>query len=559
MVQHPIPKNTLTRRRFLTGTAAAMMTGSNLALAQGSGKGPPNVLLIISDDLNDSIAGMGGHAQAKTPNIERLMKRGVRFNNAHCATPLCGPSRASLWSGLYPHRTGNHGYDQNACNWRLYPRLKEARTVFEHFRDNGYDVLGTGKIFHNGQEDNSVWRRDADGFNGLGVWANHGPTPWHGKKGGGRKARLRTGHSSMPPPYNKNYFTSFAPLSDVPQTPPDSRLGTPGYKGWWLRGKPFRYVSETDRDLMPDEMNAEWAVKRLGEKRDRPFLLAVGMNRPHAPYYAPKKYFDMFPANEMIFPPYLENDLEDCAEILWKRPGGRRTGQAGALLRLRKAGGDDLWRRWIQAYLACVAFVDDQVGKILDALEQSPFADNTIIVFTSDHGYHMGEKDNLAKQTVWEESTRVPLVVVAPGLTRAGQECPLPVSHIDLYPTLADLCGLPGDANAGGNKLALDGHSLRPLLRKPRGGKSNGPRVALTSRAGAGKLAPNEPGKVEDQHYTVRSRRWRYVLCSDGSEELYDHRLDPQEWTNLARTDTYDAIKGNLRRQLLRMTGRATG
>ena len=553
--------NALTRRRFLetaVGGAAVMMAGGN-ALAQPPRKQPPNVLLIISDDLNDSIAGMGGHPQAKTPNIDRLMRRGVRFTNAHCAAPLCGPSRACLWSGLYPHTTGNYGYDQSASNWRRYPRLAGARTLFEHFRDHGYDVFGTGKIFHNGQEDNGVWRRPADGFDGLGVRASMGPTPWHGRRGAGRNARMRTGHSSMPPPFDKRFFTSFAPLSDSPDTPPDSKLGTPGYKGWWLDGRPFRYVSENDRDLMPDESNAEWAVARLGEPREKPFLLAVGMNRPHAPYYAPGKYFDMFAHDDLVFPPYLENDLEDCAEILWKRPDGRRTGQASALLRLRKAGGDDLWRRWLQSYLACVAFVDDQVGRILDALEQSPHADNTIIAFTSDHGYHMGEKDNLAKWTVWEESTRVPFVVVAPGLAQAGEACRHPVSHVDLYPTLADLCGLPADPNATGNGLLLDGHSLRPFLEKPRGGKWDGPRVALTGRAGPLKLAPNEPGKAENQHFTVRSHRWRYVLCSDGSEELYDHRLDPQEWTNLAFTDTHDAVKSHHRKQLLSMTGRSSG
>jgi arylsulfatase A-like enzyme len=310
--------NALTRREFLKSTAlgtAEVMGGllpgcSALQSSTKAGRGRPNVLFIICDDLNDTVDGMGGHPQAKTPNIKRLMRRGVHFTNAHCNGPICAPSRASLWTGLYPSTTGYYGYEQQENHWRRFDILSDARTMMEHFRDNGYDVYGTGKIFHNGHEDNTVWHRP-DGFNGLGVKPSFGPFPWDGKSRHPWGAMKGTGHSSMPPSMRDNYWGSFAALSDIPVTPADLEKGIPGYTGWMLDREPFRYVSEKDRDLMPDELNAKWAVERLQDKHKRPFFLAVGMNRPHVPRYAPKKHFDMFPLQDVQLPPYLKNDLED--------------------------------------------------------------------------------------------------------------------------------------------------------------------------------------------------------------------------------------------------------
>lgn len=554
----------INRRDFLrvAGVSAASLGLSMSSHAATAGthdakiQGRPNVLIIICDDLNDSVERMGGHPQAKTPSIDALTRRGVRFVNAQCNAPICGPSRASVWTGLYPHTTGYYGYKQQHNDWRNNHVLKDSVTVFEHFKSHGYDVYGTGKVFHNGHEDWSVFRRDDvyGGFEGFGVEPDFGPWPWDGKSWHYWNRPLEVPHPSVAH-YDRTGWSSFGPLSDVPDVPPDPEKGTPGYDGWMCFRRPFRYVSETDRDLMPDEQSARWVSWRLADlDRERPFMMTVGMNRPHQPWYAPQKYFDMFPLDEIELPPYLENDLEDCPEILWKDPNsGARTGYARALDLLLNAGGTEFWKRWIQAYLACVAFVDDQVGTIVQALEANGFLDNTIIVFTSDHGWHMGEKNHLSKNTTWEETTRVPLVVVAPGLTEAGGTCEAPVSLIDLYPTLNDLCELSTDPNAKGNRIPLDGHSLQPLLKHPAKGQWNGPPVALSCRYGPDDLAVDEPGRPERQHFSVRSTHWRYTRCSNGEEELYDHRTDPHEWHNLASEPRHVRIKRDLYDELLKL------
>jgi arylsulfatase A-like enzyme len=304
-----------TRRTFLQAAAGA---AANLAPAvHGAGaasRARPNVLFIICDDLNDSVEGMGGHPQARTPHIHRLMERGIQFTNAHNNQPWCAPSRASLWSGLYPFTTGYHGRG----HWRDHPVLAGTVTLIEHLRRSGYAVYGTGKLFHNGHEPKDLYTQ-------YGHDPDFGPWPWDGK-----------------------------------------------------------------------------------------------------------------------------------------------------------------------------------------------------------------------------ESTRVPLVIATPELRAGGQQCDRPVSLIDLYPTIAELCGLPPEPNAPGNRRRLDGHSLRPFLDNPRSGAWDGPAVAVT-----------QLGAADKAHYSVRGRRWRYTLCSNGEEELYDHTADPHEWNNLAADPKFAAVKADLKRQLLRITGKA--
>lgn len=531
--------------------AALLVAGVRLRAAELPAR--PNVVLIICDDLNDSVAGMGGHPQARTPHLERLMARGVRFVNAQCNAPICGPSRASLWTGLYPHTTGYFGYAQQANRWRRFPAMTNAVTLPEHFKANGYLVGGTGKVFHNGHEDNSVWSPAGTAIvGGSGVRPSFGPTPWDGAKHGTGPAG--NGHPSMPPPLNQSFWGSFGSLADVPVIPADPARNIPGYPGWRLGDRPFRYVNETDRDRMPDEMNAAWAAERLRRPQPKPFLMIVGMNRPHVPCYAPQKYFDLFPLETIQLPPCRKDDLADCAKILWQDPAtGARLAEAEALPRLLAAGGETLWKRAVQAYLACVAYVDDQIGAILDAVENGPHASNTIVIVTSDHGLHLGEKDHREKNTLWEETARIPLVIAGPGL--ATGTCDHPVSLIDLYPTLMDLCGLPADPNAGGNRRPLDGHSLRPFLQNPATNQWAGPAVALTCRPSRESVPTNTPAPTARQHFSVRSRTHRYILCADGAEELYDHRTDPHEWTNLASRQDQEAEKAELKRQLLALIG----
>jgi arylsulfatase A-like enzyme len=528
-----------------------------LSCADQSGEpDKPNVLLIFCDDLNDSVEGFGGHPQAKTPSLDKLARQGIRFTNAHSAAPICGPSRASFLTGIYPHHSGLFGYNQNKNAWNHNPVLKNCKTIFEHFSEQGYAVYATGKLFHHNAPVISFLNNpEVDG--GFGVDLEYGPFAWNGVTSDNMYSEV-VAHPDIPADFGKSGFTSFASLDQVPVTNPDPEKGIPGYNGWYLvdypNGKPFRYVSENDRDPMPDEMSAKYAIEKLQMEHKKPFFLTVGIVRPHSPWHAPKKYFDMFPLNQVEPPPYLENDLEDCAEELWYQPGW---GKEHRFLKLLEGyEGDEGWRRFVQAYLACVAFADSQIGRILEALENSEYAENTIVVFSSDHGYHMGEKNQLFKRTVWEESTRVPMIIKIPGADNTGKECRSPVSLIDVYPTLIDLCNLSGTTMKSENGHPLGGYSMRPYLEDPEHGIWEGPSVALSCIEAGIPVETNVPGKVEDQQFTVRSEDWRYVLTRNGEEELYDHRNDPHEWNNLANDAGYTEIKEELKGELLRMTGR---
>ena len=529
--------------------AFSLLSGTAVSVAAEK----PNVLVIIVDDLNDTIEKMGGHPQARTPNLDRLMAKGIRFTNAQCSAPLCGPSRASFLTGISPVTSGYYGYRQQANHWRNFPALKEARTMMEHFTANGYDVYGTGKVFHGGHEDMRVWRRP-DGFKGFGIWPRQGPWPANGTKQNNGLLEL-VGHPAMPKAYQSNGYDVWLPLSEIPVWPADIEKGIPGYTGWVDRNVDgdkwsdydFRYVNDDDRDLMTDERSARWTADILKRRHEKPFLVMNGFLKPHVPLVAPKKYFDMFPPEEIQLPPYLEDDCADCVQIFFKG-----NGVAEHFPQLLRAGGVEEWKKFIRAYLACVAFMDEQVGVLLDALESGPNAENTIVLFFGDHGWHLGEKDWLYKNSIWEESTRVPFIVSVPGMA-ADAVCEHPVSLLDVYPTLNDLCGISTAPNAGGNGIKLDGHSIRPFLENPVSGQWSGPEVALTSIHSVNPLEIDQPGVPENQFHTIRSRQWRYTWCFNDEEELYNHETDPNEWHNLASNPEYAAIKQQLRTELMKL------
>lgn len=507
----------------------------------------PNVLFIFCDDLNMSVEGFGGHPQAKTPNIARLAERGVSFTDAHSNNPVCGPSRASIWNGLYPHTSGYYGYSQNNRKWRDNPVLKENATVFEHFYRNGYHTFATGKVFHNNHCIEGLFKQQ-DGTIMFGEPLNYGPYPWDGK---GRPTKV--GHPEMPAPWAAGKFAGFeslCSLADVPVVPPDPDRGIPGYRGWMLNRKtPFHYTDEQHRDKMPDEKSADWAASRLSEQWDSPFFLTVGIIRPHTPFVVPKKYFDRFPLETIQLPAYLKNDQADCGRFIGEMK--KIDDWYTRFERLNEGySGTEGWRRFIQAYLASVAFVDDQVGRILDALDSSAYADNTLVVFSSDHGLHMGQKDMLIKKTLWNPSTQVPLIISVPGNSANGELCDRPVSLIDVYPTLVDLCGLPPKPG-----VHLDGFSLRPLIENPEQGKWAGPDYVVSSIEGNRPPADGEPELVKDQHFSLRSSDWRYILYNTGEEELYDLNSDPNEWMNLASRPEYDVQKKKLKKLLMQSTG----
>jgi arylsulfatase A-like enzyme len=446
-------------------TPVARTIAASLALAAalasptlaGAADRRPNVLFIAIDDLNDWVGHLGGHPQARTPNIDRLARRGVAFTRAHCAAPLCNPSRAALLSGLRPSDTGVY---QNATDWRTaLPR--GTVTLPMHFMRNGYDVAGAGKIYH------ESFRRDSD-------WDDYASPK---EEGSDPRPRGNDGVGGI----------KFAPLDARDEQMRD-----------------FRIVS--------------WTIDKLNAPREKPFFLACGLHKPHMPWNVPQKYFDLFPLDQVVLPRVLETDLDDVppAGVRMARPeGDHRT--------ILESG---RWKEAVQGYLAAVAFADAMVGRLIDALDRSPYKDDTIIVLWGDHGWHLGEKLHWRKFTLWEEATRAPLIFVVPGVTRPGGVCARTVDFMSLYPTLADLCGLPVPEH-------VQGPSLRRLLEDP---QAPWDRPALTTY-------------LFDNH-AVRSEGWRYIRYRDGSEELYDEAKDPLEWTNLAARPDLASVKEELARWL---------
>jgi len=438
----------------------------------------PNMLFIAIDDLNDWVGCLDGHPQARTPNIDRLAKRGTLFVNAHCQGPICGPSRASLLSGYYPHVTGI--YQQPAG--KAMERDKtffHGQMVSHYFADYGYRTLAVGKITHGYPA-----KLAFDSYGGK--FAGSGPKP-----SGGRRF---------------NYH-----LPNVPWT-----------------GTQTDWGAFPDREQeMSDHKSADWAVERLAEESKQPFFLAVGFVRPHVPFYVTQKWFDLFPLDDVQLPPVRNGDLLDVPEI------SRRIHELPKYPRLAflQKNDNEQFRKCVQAYLACVAFVDHQVGRVLDALNNGPHANDTVVVLFSDHGYHLGEKDRVSKHSLWEESARVPLIV-APAKSqgeqfgKVGQLCSKPVGLIDLYPTMLQMCGLPP-------KNSNQGDSLVPLLKNP---SANWRFSTLTTYARG--------------NHTLRSERYRYLRFEDGSEELYDHAEDPNEWTNLATNLKYTKLLKQFRKEL---------
>lgn len=501
----------------------------------------PNLVFIIVDDLNDLPLGPEGKPSIETPNIDRLARQGVSFTNAHTNDPICAPSRACMLFGLYPQTTGLYWFEK----WRDNEILKRSVSVNRHLRENGYSVFGTGKIYHGGRGDGA--------FDQFGHRQEFGPWPWDGKSKQGYQP-----HPDMmylydsDPDMDFKWEHHFGPLSMVPDWPADKESGVPGYEGWRLYGKPFRYLDDQNRDLLSDELSANWSASILKREHERPFALFTGLVRTHTPLYAPQEYFDRFPLDSIKLPEVSESDLEDCAKVLADQSlyGFRRYQM------LEKHSDRDLYRKWLQAYLACVAFVDDQVGKVLDAIDSSPHRDNTIVILTSDHGFHVGEKQFLYKQSLWDGATRVPLIVAGLKGMPKGVECDHPVSLIDLYPTINDLLGLPRQpnlsvtGNADRSGYELEGHSLRSLLMRP-DGEWEGPDVAITALPGKDHSQHERHGGTWFPHFSVRSRYHRYTLCANGEEELYDYRNDPREWTNLIGDPESRSIRDSLRAKLV--------
>lgn len=453
-----------------------------------------NVLFIISDDLNNML-GCYGDPRAQTPNLDKLAARGVRFDLAYCAYPLCGPSRNSMLTGLYPNSTGIH---QNALIFRQ--TIPNQLSLPQAFRQQGWFAGRIGKLYHYNVP------------NSVGTNGHDDPASWE----------LELNPAGVERMEEHPVITTLTPR----------QFG--GTLSWHASSKGD--AEHTDGMQAAD---AEWVLERCARQKDRPFFLAVGFFRPHTPYVAPKAYFDKYPAAQMPVVPLPRKE--------------EQAGVPAAALSSRRAVEDamtDEQRRLArQAYYASISFMDAQVGRVVAALDRLGLADSTVIVFTSDHGYHMGEHGLWQKMTLFEEAARVPLLIVAPGVGRRGGVAKAPVSHVDLFPTLAELCGVTPPAN-------LQGQSLVPILRDP---SATGRGWALTQviRGVAG--APPEQGAKAKKGaterfsgYSLRTARWRYTEWGEGrhGRELYDHQTDPKELTNLAELPAHAATVTDLSQKL---------
>lgn len=406
----------------------------------------PNVLLIAVDDLNNWIGCMGGHPDSKTPNIDKLANCGVLFTNAHCQGTMCNPSRISIMWGKRPSSTGF--YDNHFPAAKVPAFLRENVSLSGHFDANGYKTMTAGKIYH------GSWLPEND-FQVVGprpgFWSKH---------------------------------------DKAVQEKPEQ------YHSIW----DFGFQSYEEGNFIDYEI-ANWGVEQLKENHDKPFFCAIGFMRPHVPFFSPERVYNSM--NNVHLPNVKEDDWSDLSEAARMLTMSNKKIPTHEWMKK-----ENRWHLAVRAYLSCVNWVDEQIGRVLNALEESPYRDNTIIILYSDHGYHLGEKQRWSKFSLWERTTNIPFIVSIPGGTKGIST--QPVELLSIYPTLIDLCDLIPNNN-------IEGISITPLLEDP---NAKWDHVAIST--------------LGQNNHSIKDERWRYIRYADGSEELYDHKTDPNEWCNLA-------------------------
>lgn len=444
---------------------------------------PMNILMIALDDLNDWVGFMDGHPQTLTPNMDRLAAQSMVFENAQCAAPSCNPSRGALMSGIAPHVSGLHSNNQEM---RAVPGLKNVVMFPRYLSDHGYTSMVRGKIFHHADMDPQTWD----------IMSNQ------------KKDRFKIPPAQLTDmsPY-KHIHEKGALFEDVVKTDKKGKRKRAGNLFWASTMEP----KEMTTDYQNAMWAADWLLDEAEQKTPKPFFLACGIFRPHLPWVVPAEYYAKFDLATIQLPPIKGDDLAD-------------TGVSNPSKEYDFAVKHGLRKEAARAYLASINYADECVGVILDALEKSPYKDNTIVVLWGDHGWHLGEKQRYKKFTLWEEAAHMPFIIKVPGLPVGRSK--RPVNLLDLYPTLVELAGAPA-------KEGLSGRSIVPLLKNP---DIEWDFPSLTSK-GAG-------------NFSLRNERWRYIQRADGFEELYDHETDPQEWTNLADNPEYESVKAAMRAHL---------
>ena len=437
---------------------------------------PYNVLLIMVDDLNDWAGFIGGHPQAITLNMDKLASMGMVFERAYCAAPVCNPSRAAMMTGLRPSTTGVYGNTQNFRNTR---EGRTVKTMPEYFKEHGYHTVSRGKIYHR-----------PDGAMAFPETWNEW-LPYEGSRMGFSLANIdrqnKIAASGMPYSDNSQLSFDWGPV-------------------------------QIDSDKTSDYLAAQWAGDELRKEHDKPFFMAVGIFRPHLPFYVPQKYFDMYPdAQELWIPEIDPSDLDDLPEEGLSMTG--RDNPESDYNRLARYG---KLHEIVKGYLAAMSYADDCVGEILKGLKDGPNLDNTIVILSGDHGWHFGEKLHYRKGTMWERSARTTFTMRVPGMTESGNRTKEIISLLDIYPTLTDLCGLPPYERN-------EGTSFRAVLENP---QQSHKRTAVTTK--------------DYNAHSVRTDQWRLIKYEAGGLELYDHSKDPDEKVNLAGDETYQSLIAEL-------------
>lgn len=463
-------------------TLVAVLTAIVSVNSSDAAEKPYNVLFIISDDLTATALSCYGNKVCDTPNIDRLANRGTLYTRAFCQGTYCGPSRASLMSGYYPHATGVLGYKSPR------PKIGDRTTWAQHFKDDGYHTARVSKIYHMG----------VPGGIEAGTDGADDPASWTEK------------YNSPGPEW---------------KAPGDGETleGNPDGKKPVVGGNTFVVVEADGDDLVhSDGKTARKAVELIHQHKDKPFWLGVGFVRPHVPFVAPRPYYKPFL-------PYSKNELPEKFPGDWDdipKPGINYKTSVNMKMDIRRQ------KKAVGGYYASVAFMDAQVGKVLDAVEEAGILDRTIIIFTSDHGYHLGEHDFWAKVSLRDESAAVPLIISVPG--KPAQVCHSLVELLDLFPTTAKLCGLEVPKRLQGLDIS------RTLDDK-----------TFQVRDAAFSVAPMRKG------FLLREQDWSYIQYGENAEngmELFDMNADPQQFHNLAddpeHADTVSRFKRKVAEKL---------
>ena len=454
--------------RFALMLLACWAPGVPCALGQKKGNPPKyNVLFIISDDLTSTALSCYGNKVCQTPNIDRLASRGTRFTRTYCQGTYCGPSRASFLSGYYPHALGVLGYTSPR------PKIGDRATWPQHFKNNGYYTARVSKIYHMGVPGGI--EKGTDGADDPASWTER--------------------------------FNSKGPEWRAPGTG-ETLEGNPNGKRPVVGGNTFVVVEADGDDLVhSDGKTAVKACQLIEKHKAKPFFLGVGFVRPHVPFVAPRPYYEPFlPYNSLVLPPKVKGDWDDIP-----KPGINYKTSVNMKMNVRRQ------KKAVGGYYASVAYMDAQVGKVLDALESAGLDDKTIVIFTSDHGYHLGEHDFWAKVSLLDESSQVPLIISVPGKKPAV--CNSLVELLDLYPTVSKLCGLKAQSR-------LQGKDISRMLDAPE----------FTVRDAAFCVAPARKG------FLLREDKWAFIQYGEKAEkgmELYNIHKDPKQYTSLARNPAH--------------------